>query len=473
MSNSMYAGFARTDITPPFGGVPLAGYGSTKFRLAATVLDPLYINSIALGRDRKAECVLMTADLIGIPDPLFSSLREAVSEATGLPQDRIYIGGTHTHSAPDLHSDFDCIKTYREEILPKAFRESALRAIADLKPAQISYGKTEVGHDGARLNFNRYYYMVPREKLDGYTEADLIPVGDNYGDMYARDQAHYAYVGHEEEADHELMVVKLARENADDIIMLNFTAHATITGGIKAPNMSSDYPGAFRSRVEQLIPGTKCTFLQGCAGNTNANTRMAEEGLPGLTFGLNRSHYAYAAVLGGTAKLLISKGLTDSETDVLAFSKRIVTGKRDHSMDKKVPEAEKIAAIYLKDGYTEEVRHMCWDAGFNSPYHVTAAIRKSKAPLESDFELNAIRLGDVAFTTGPFELFSGTGKHIKAASPFKMTVVKAYSCGSFMYLPSINSYPNSYEANQTAFERGTAEKLEPIYQEMLEELYEK
>jgi hypothetical protein len=123
---------------------------------------------------------------------------------------------------------------------------------------------------------------------------------------------------------------------------------------------------------------------------------MAEEGLPGLTFGLNRSHYAYAAVLGGTAKLLISKGLTDSETDILAFSKRIVTGKRDHSMDEKVPEAEKIAAIYLKDGYTEEVRHMCWDAGFNSPYHVTAAIRKSKAPLESDFELNDISLRDNA-----------------------------------------------------------------------------
>ena len=54
-----------------------------------------------------------------------------------------------------------------------------------------------------------------------------------------------------------------------------------------------------------------------------------------------------------------------------------------------------------------------------------------------------------------------------------MTIVKAYSCGSFMYLPSINSYPNSYEANQTAFERGTAEMLEPIYQEMLRETYRK
>ena len=131
MSNSLYAGFSRTDITPPFGGVPLAGYGSTKFRLAATVLDRLYLNTIALGSAGKAECVLMTADLIAIADPLFSRLRAAVSEATGLDPDRVYIGGTHTHSAPDLHSDFECIQKYKEEILPKAFTEGALRAVAD------------------------------------------------------------------------------------------------------------------------------------------------------------------------------------------------------------------------------------------------------------------------------------------------------------------------------------------------------
>ena len=386
MDHSLYAGFDRTNITPPFGGVPLAGYGSTKFRLAAKVLDPLYVNTVALGTDGKAECVMMTADLIAIGDPFLSVLRDAVKEATGLPAERIFIGGTHTHSAPDLGSDLDSIKTYKEKVLLTAFPESASRAVADLKPAKISYGCAEVGHDGARLNFNRYYYMVPREKLNSYTEADLIPVGDNYGDMYARDPEHYAYVGHEEEADHDLMVVRLSRAHADDILLLHFTAHATITGGIKAPNMSSDYPGALRARVEELFPGTKCTFLQGCAGNTNANTRMAEEGLPGLTHGLFRNHYAYAAVLGGTVRNLIAKGLTDSETETIAFLHRIVTAKRDHSMDDKLPEAEKIAEIYLKDGYTDEVRHMCWDAGFNSPGNRRL---RSKAVLKSTSSVSA------------------------------------------------------------------------------------
>ncbi len=471
MGTSFHAGFSRVDITPPFGGVPLAGYGSTQFRLASNVMDPVYLNTVAVGSNGKAEGLLMTADLINITDPMLVTLRAAVAEATGLDPERIYIGGTHTHSAPDIRSTLDCIRDYNNEFLPKCYAESALRAITDLKPAKIFYGKTEVGHEGARFNFNRYYYMVPREKLDSYTEEDYLPVGDNYGLKYSSDPEHYAYVAHEEEADHEMMVIKFARENADDILLLNFTAHATITGGIKKPNMSSDYPGAFRARVEELVPGTKCTYLNGCAGNTNPSTRMAEEGIPGLTIGESRSHYAYGAALAAYAKQILDTGLTESETDVLAFARRTPTADRDHSNDYRVEEAQKIAKIYLVDGYTPEVRRMVLDAGFNSPYHCTAVIRKAAQPATGTFEINAIRFGDVAMTTGPFELFSGTGKHIKAASPFKMTLVKAYSCGANSYLPSINSYPNSYEANQTAFVRGTAEALEPIYQEMLEELY--
>ncbi len=473
MSTAFSAGFSRIDITPPFGGVPLAGYGATRFRLSGQVMDRLHLNIVAVGTDGKAEGLLMTADFLDMKNPLFSELRSAAAEAVGLDPGHVYIGCTHTHSAPDLlTSDLPSILTYKKDCLPKWFAEGALRAAADLKPAKIFYGKTEVGHESARFNFNRYYYMVAREKLDSYTEADLHPVGANFGTVYSSDPEHYAYVRHEEEADHEMMIIKFARENADDIVLLNFAAHASITGGSKVFKMSSDYPGALRARVEELCPGTKCTFLQGCAGNTNTDSRIASEGIPGLTYGPGRSHYAYAAVLAAYAKKLLDKGLTESESSVLAFAKRIHTGKRDHSMDHLVPEAEKVAAVFREEGHTDRVRQMVREAGFSSPYHCTAAIRKAAQPETESFEVNAVRFGDVAMTTGPFELFSGTGKHIKAASPFKMTLVKAYSCDCYSYLPSINSQPNSYEAIQGAFVRGTAEELEPVYQEMLEELYQ-
>ena len=111
------------------------------------------------------------------------------------------------------------------------------------------------------------------------------------------------------------------------------------------------------------------------------------------------------------------------------------------------------------------------DNGFNSVYHCGNVVARSKEPLTGQIELNAIRIGDCALVTDPFELFSATGLHIKAASPFAMTVVKAYFCGFQSYLPSRNSTPDSYEANSTRYVRGTAEELEAHFVEMLSELH--
>lgn len=46
--SALFAGFARENITPAIGGIPLAGYGITHLRPAARVLDPIYVNTVAL-----------------------------------------------------------------------------------------------------------------------------------------------------------------------------------------------------------------------------------------------------------------------------------------------------------------------------------------------------------------------------------------------------------------------------------------
>lgn len=465
------AGFARVDITPQKGGQPLAGYGGTHLRLHARVLDPLYANAVALGHGDQLESIMITADLINLPAQFVETVRKLISEALGIPGEHIFLGATHTHSAPDIHSGLPQAKHYRYEQLPPQFVEAARRAAADLKPCTISYGKTQVGHEGAWLNFNRYYYMVEKTKLDNYGPEDMHPVGDNFGAKYSGDPAHYVYVGHEEEADHEMLVVRLTRDAADDIVLVNFTGHATISGGGSIPNLSSDYPGALVQRVEQLLPGTKCVFLQGCAGNVNAGTRMVSEGIYGLTLGRNRDHHAYAAVLAGYVFNLFTKNLLiPSETETVGFRQRIHTAKRDHSMDHLLDKAKEVVAVYNVEGNTPAVREMCYKLGFSSPYHCTGVISKAAAPETGDIEINAIRLGDCAFVTAPFELFSGTGLRIKEKSPFPCTIVKAYSCGSQSYLPSFNSCRESYEATKTSYEFGTAEALEDVYQEMLDEL---
>jgi hypothetical protein len=51
-------------------------------------------------------------------------------------------------------------------------------------------------------------------------------------------------------------------------------------------------------------------------------------------------------------------------------------------------------------------------------------------------ELHALRLGDIAFATNPFELFLDYGLRIKARSSAHQTFVVQLACGRGAYLPT-------------------------------------
>ena len=73
------AGFARVDITPPFG-TPLAGY--YEMRYADGILDPVYLNAVALGNEEE-RILLITADVLMIAP--FLPVADAVIVALPAP----------------------------------------------------------------------------------------------------------------------------------------------------------------------------------------------------------------------------------------------------------------------------------------------------------------------------------------------------------------------------------------------------
>jgi hypothetical protein len=58
-----------------------------------------------------------------------------------------------------------------------------------------------------------------------------------------------------------------------------------------------------------------------------------------------------------------------------------------------------------------------------------------------DFEIQALRIDDLALVGLSAEVFSGTGQEIKARSPIPHTNVLGYSNGCVMYLPRAQDYP--------------------------------
>ena len=77
------AGFARLDITPPFG-TPLDGYFS--IRLTSGVLDPIELNAIALN-DGEKTVVMISADMLGIAITDAKYIKEQMQKRLGLPEE--------------------------------------------------------------------------------------------------------------------------------------------------------------------------------------------------------------------------------------------------------------------------------------------------------------------------------------------------------------------------------------------------
>ena len=78
---------------------------------------------------------------------------------------------------------------------------------------------------------------------------------------------------------------------------------------------------------------------------------------------------------------------------------------------------------------------------------------------ETFVELHAIRVGDVAFASNPFELYTDYQHRIQARSPFVQTFIVQLSGGRGMYLPTERGnankgYSASMFCNPVGFQGG-------------------
>ena len=99
--NLLKAGFARRDITPMLG-IPMEGYFVPRF--AKEILDPLELNVLALEAEED-RVLLVSIDNCEIYEDVLQEYRNAISDATGVSTEAIFIASTHTHTGPCLISD--------------------------------------------------------------------------------------------------------------------------------------------------------------------------------------------------------------------------------------------------------------------------------------------------------------------------------------------------------------------------------
>lgn len=428
MSVQLKVGYGKVDITPSYS-VPLRGYGNTHLRLHTNVLDPIYGICVAVN-DGEKTVLLYHLDLTGFPDELVEICRDELLKKYGIGAEYILFNSTHNHSSPDLQSPLESIAKYKPEICQKLI-DVAEVAMADLADASVTIGSGRV----KGLNFVRRYLL-----------SDGSYGGDNFGDF-----KNNTIVDHETPVDDLMQAIRFTRENKKDVVIVNWQGHPHLTGGSRRLDLSADLIEYFRRNVE-AEHDVLVAFYQGCGGNINSHSRIESERI-------YMDHTEHGAQLAkGLTPIL--QNMRPVKTAKIRATLKIFEGPINHDWDDRIEDAQRILDIWNSDAPQGTATEYAKSVGFNSVYHATAVIARSKMPATHCYNIGAVSFGDICLVWAPNELYDTTGKYLKASSPFEMTFVCGYTNGSGCYMPTIKAFAHGgYGCDTCRFGAGVTEKM--------------
>lgn len=433
----LQVGYARERIHPK-EPVPLSGYGQSEKRMSENTLDYLMGTCVAF-KEGDTTILIFSQDLIFANGNWVKDLRALINNKLGIPENNIMICATHTHSGPDQGNSHASIanyhKLYNEQML-----KAAKEAVADLSPATL-YG-TRID---APINYIRHYTM-----------NDGTYAGPNFGDWSS------GITGYVREPDVDMQLIKIDREgDKKDIVMANWQCHSTMTGGVSKPDLSADYSGAFREKLEAATDMEFIYFL-GASGDIAPNSIWKEDdhGMNYQQVGQALTDYALEAL----------KNLKPIEGAGIQTSQMIFEGAVNHDDEHLGVEARKVKDVYETLG-KDAATALAHTLGISSVYHANAILARPSRPATTTAEINTIRIGGLGFVAAPIEMFSDHGKYIKENSPFAFTIVSTCSNESKGYIPTADAFDyGCYESFTSTFAKGVGETLAEQYAQMLKGL---
>ena len=433
--NALQAGFSRIDITPMLG-IGMAGYYVPRY--ADGVLDPLQINALALScGDEKV--VLMSVDHCGIVKEVLNPMIQNICDATGLPQEAVYIHSTHTHTGPFLnYNPTDPLEIEYAQTVKRKLADAAVLALADLKPAKMGYG---IG-DAPNIAFVRRFRMK-----DGSVRTN--PGVDNPDILHP--------IG---EVDERVNVLRFDRES-DSLVLVNFGNHPDVVGGCK---ISADWPGFLRQTVEKVLDHTHCIFFNGAQGDVNHVNVHPRGGYLNDMFmdfddvarGYKHARYMGRVVASGVLQAFDKVKYVD--VDTIRYAQKIIGVPANLPDPAELPEAKRINDLH-NAGRDAELPY----TGMMLTTVVADAARKVRlehGPDTFQMPLSAIAIGPVAMFGIPGEPFTGVGRALKEAEGFELVLPTCNTNAKEGYFPMLECYEEGgYEAGSSNFKAGVAELI--------------
>lgn len=428
----MKIGFSKVCIDPPYGA-HICGYYEERF--VKGIHDSLFTRAVAFD-DGESRAVVIAVDVCMLTLSYCDKFREMIHAATGIDKDAIFINCSHTHTGPTIGKDFASDNASSEAydtFLGTSIRDAAVYALADLHEARVEIGTGEAKN----ISFVRRYRMK-----DG-------SVATNPG-------VNNPNIDHPLGTPNETVkLLKIIREGADDIFIVNFGTHSDSVGG---EYISADFMGYVCSIVENAVPNTKCMFLLGAQGDVNhvnVKPTKGEAAISEIDFdGVPRS-YAHAEHMGriiAGAVLSVCSITEPVKTDKITFATKNIY-LPSHPESEKLEEAQYIYDMY-KAGRTEELPYKEMELT-TVVAEATRIVNLQNGPESFEFLLSAIKIGDLAFAGIGGEAFTEIGNRICEASPFDATILCCLTNNSGGYIPTRSAYnEGGYEAKSSSLAPG-------------------
>lgn len=428
----MKTGFSKTCINPPYGA-PIRGYYAPRFTKG--ILDDIYVRAAAFD-DGENKAVIISLDLIELDQKYFDDMKEAVNKATGIEKDAIFINCSHTHTGPlvgkDPASDKKSDEAY-DAFLISSVRDAAVYAIDDLKEATIETAEAQAKN----ISFIRRYRMK-----DGSVATNPGVNNKNIDCALGK-------------PNETVKLVKIIRENADDIFIINFGTHPDTLGG---EYISADYMGYACSIIENAIRNTKCMFLQAPQGDVNhvnvspskGEAAISKIDFDGVPRGLKHTEHMGRVIAG--AVLSVCSVTERVKADKISFKTKQVelpSNQENHRLE----EAKTIHELY-EAGRANELpyKEMALTTAVAEAERI---IKLQNGPQAFTFTLSAIKIGDIVFAGIGGEPFTEVGNRICVQSPFEHTILCCLTGSAGTYIPTRESCEEGgYEVKSSVIKPG-------------------
>jgi hypothetical protein len=433
------AGAAAADITPA-AGTHLAGSGAGEHRPAQSVLDRLFAKAVVFESGERRMC-LVTLDVTIVTGDYTARIRQGISAATGIDPDAIMVHAIQTHSAPSLgyfmlDRDFPLEISADNEYIWGAERAyadgaaaaavaAAVQAVASLRPVRLGVGRGIVGG----LAFNRRgvrrdgSIMMPKPQ-----GRDRQPFGIT----------ELCYL--EGPMDPEVGVLCVQDAQMRPVAcLLHHSCHPVNVFGNRETYyaVSADWPGAWATEVETGWGGQGvAVVLNGCCGNLNPWHPFDPECTP--------DHRRMGRELAAMSQR-VAHSLRFSATAALDWCvERITLPYREIPAARLQEVAEILAAHPVPPRAANGEIDPRW---FLAASTRSVELCRRREP-QFTYEIQLLRLGDVALVGLPGEPFVEGQLEIKTRSPAAFTFVAHLTSHYVGYLPTRAAYARGgHEAN--------------------------